>query len=311
MICELDSSISSSTTNVALSLHDFDGYLILGNNTNPACKHNINYPLLNGVDGATGAFFPGNKPLICGGSLNNGSYLKECYVLGYSEVAAFMTEPRAFASSVVLTTQPAIWVIGGWNGKSRLQSTEVISHKGSNPGPSLPNALSKACVVTVETDQILILGGQTNSGYSKETYLYNMTDLSNPSYASGPEMTVQRSEMGCGLLSTQDTGEMMVIVAGGEDSKQSIETWHVNVYQSFKQNSQLPHDWYGGASVSVSIMNSVILVGNKMSTHNNHVLKIQCTSQKCTTEIIPQHLQSGRHATVAAGKTFKFCVSQK
>ena len=298
-VCEYDSDFP-----LQVSIDDtVVDNLLLDNKPGYPCKYNGKYPLSNGIEGATGGFLLGNKLFICGGSLIDYSDqpLKECYTPGFSEATAVMTEARSFASSVVLTMEPYLWVTGGWNGTNRLQSTELVSQNTTKPGPILPEPMSHMCIVTTGTDQIMIIGGTTNSGHSKKSYKYDMSDQNDTKYENGPTLRVQRSALACGLLLTEDKRDLTVVVAGGGDAEKSIETWTVqdDSRESFQLKGELPYEWQAGASASVPTINSLILVGNRKS-YGDKIIKVQCTSQKCSSEIMAQKLEIARNAPVVA-----------
>ena len=265
-----------------------------------SCDYPYEYPDVWGVEGAVGGLLTSEKqPLICGGV-----YLKHCYYLGKPEIVVTMKEVRAHATAVILSGHQLLWVTGGmWDiEKTPHKSTEFVTEETSIQGPDLPNPLSSHCMVTLQPDQIMIIGGFKNRARSEETYIFHMSNLDNVTYERGPDLSEKKNGMACGMIVTEDTGEQIVVSAGGHTTEitDDIEVWTLGSNSPTFQtkDGKLPYGWAFGNSVTVPAINSIILVGNYES-HSNDILKMQCTSQICTTEVMPQKLKIARTFTVA------------
>ena len=71
-----------------------------------------------------------------------------------------MLEKRKDAASIVLN-ETILWVVGGFNGVSTLNSTEIISlKKPPINGPKLPISFEKHSMIQIDDSTIYLIGGK-------------------------------------------------------------------------------------------------------------------------------------------------------
>ena len=75
-------------------------------------------------------------------------------------------EPRAFAASAVLANHSLLWVTGGYSSLNEgpLDTTEFVDATKSKvqKGPDLPQALQWHCLVQLNQDQVMLIGGMND-----------------------------------------------------------------------------------------------------------------------------------------------------
>ena len=153
----------------------------------------------------------GKTPVICGGwGGTQSGLLNECLLYGTSQVIT-MNSRRSYFASVALN-KSMLWMMGGWDGNNRYDSTEFITTDGSINGPTLPEAIYNTCAVKfTETGSVYLVGG--NNGGS--TYTNNVW-VANPSnefsFTQGPSLVTNRGVHACGTMSI---GAKSIILAAG------------------------------------------------------------------------------------------------
>ena len=97
--------------------------------------------------------------IFCGGKGADFSARKKCFI--YQENGAWtamneeLMKPRFGATSYVFSNG-SVWIMGGSGDKS----TEIFDGVQWNLGPELPRTLSQHCLVALENDNFLIIGGK-------------------------------------------------------------------------------------------------------------------------------------------------------
>ncbi len=272
-------------------------------NASSKCEYNGNPPNPNVYKGVGGFLFS-DTPMVCTGELGGRPYKIDCSILGDSQdlEAPRLKEARIKAASVVVSLEQTLWITGGYDGSKVLLTTERITPgTPSESGPALPHPIYGHCMVTLGDNDIMVIGGYTGATFPTETSTYDITDWDTAAPKAGPNLRMGNEGMGCGLLTTDDTGKYVVVVAGGSraGSEQNIEVWFVDqgANQNFVSKGQLPFRWYNGEGVTY--MNSLILVGNQDSTNWKKILRITCSSGGCQHEVMSQALKDGRYENVA------------
>jgi hypothetical protein len=193
------------------------------NNQTNVCVPKLwaDYPL-DKVQGASGGLLTNNNALlICGGGVGPGS-LDDCFSIGINsnphgmQKTATLTQPRAYASSVVLNST-TLWLTGGLLGSGYTKSTEFVQLTGTSPGPDLPLEVAGHCLVSLNDTTALLIGGRLQSGTnSKATWFYN-TD--HKTWTDGPSLTIGRFFHSCALFKSPQHGHTdTVIVTGGNNA---------------------------------------------------------------------------------------------
>ena len=139
-----------------------------------------------------------------------------------------MTEPRLFASSIVLN-QNTLWIVGGENGPSSsrryLSTTEFISIDSNQEinqkqGPTLPFGISKHCMVQYNSSAIYLIGGQkTSDEMSGEVWIIDPTK--NFTLKEGPPLLNSSRFMGvCAKM--KDNNKEIIVIGGGKVFSKNI-----------------------------------------------------------------------------------------
>ena len=134
------------------------------------CTDLADFPVSN--YGALGANLDGTTPIVCGGRYDS-TYYQACYKLtngGWQEFAS-MNEKRGYAAGIMFKNK--FHVFGGYDGSSRLQTSEIISIDGAvEYGPELPEAVSVHAITSINSTVSLLSGGWTGD-YSPLTWFFN------------------------------------------------------------------------------------------------------------------------------------------
>ena len=162
-------------------------------------------------DGSIGGVL-GTTPVICGGYSSGTGYLNECLLHGTSEVIT-MNSKREYASSVAINPNK-IWILGGqYDYNNPLDSTEFVTLKGTEIGPTLPEAVYRACAVTFpDTGDVYSIGGWTGS-ITKNVWVANAGN--GYSFSLGPSLMTGRRLHACGTMSIG--AKSIIVAAGGFD----------------------------------------------------------------------------------------------
>lgn len=139
----------------------------------------------------------------------------ECY-LSNSTVYAELPVVRRYPAVIVLgDKKDTIWMTGGYEGQNAQSSTHFIKPGGVVvSGPSLPMPLTGHCIVRIDEDRFLLLGGHIGSGtktYSKRTFIYSHSEKT---FIIGPDLEVARERPACGAVRNQ-VGTVFIIAIGG------------------------------------------------------------------------------------------------
>ena len=198
--------------------------------SNNTCTNLQEFPIA--ISYASGGVIDGS-PMICGGYGKASRYgsdqdQNKCYAYDKSSQAwkchAYLKRRRRLHSSVVMNG--ALWVLGGYNDRQSLDTTEYIHANGTVvAGPNLPAAIHGHCSVTLHDGKIMIMGG----------YLYfaiNTVQIFSPknnSFIQGPSMINRRYKLACALFySPMHDNRPVVLSAGG--SAEEEETAEVLDY---------------------------------------------------------------------------------
>ena len=131
-----------------------------------------------------------------------------------------MTEPRLFASSVVLNKN-TLWIVGGRKGRKTISTntTEFITINSNQEinqtkGPNLPFGISNHCMIQYNSSAIYLIGGQkTSTEMSKEVWIIDPTK--NFTFKEGPPLLNSSRFMGtCAKMKVNNTE--ILVVGGGE-----------------------------------------------------------------------------------------------
>ena len=171
----------------------------------------------------------GSTPILCGGF----PYEDSCISFKNSQWTKThqITTKRGYAASVQLNST-TMWILGGWKAyNNRLDSTEFLRADSSVgiPGPKLPIAMHKFCVLKYSDHQVFIIGGmeQNRTETLNKVYIYNPMD--GFSHIEGPSLKNKRRLHACAVMSNGQQSK--IVVAGGIDGNylSSVEILDPNV----------------------------------------------------------------------------------
>ena len=123
-----------------------------------------------------------------------------------------MNEKRGNAVGVMFKNK--FHVFGGWDGKIRSNTTELISIDGViEDGPELPEALRRHAITSVNSTISILSGGRTSdTKYSPITWYFNHeTNV----FSAGPSLLEGRFRHGSATIVDKVTKEKIPMVTGG------------------------------------------------------------------------------------------------
>ena len=174
------------------------------------CADLADFPVSNYY--AVGANLHGT-PIVCGGY--SSTYYQTCYKLtngGWQEFAS-MNEKRGYTAAGIMFKNK-FHVFGGYDGSSRLQTSEIISIDGAvEYGPELPEAVYVHAITSINSTVSLLSGGWTSATwYSPLTWFFNHETQA---FSSGPSLLEGRSLHGSATIVDKVTKAKIPMVTGG------------------------------------------------------------------------------------------------
>ncbi len=275
-------------------------------NTDTYCEYNKDGPQVRGAVGGVISLPTGDRPLICGGWTTAAQ--SGCYFLGETSATWHLKQSVGFAASAVVGDRKFLWVTGGWAPGARAE-TAFITGGSRVDGPTLPIPLHHHCMVEIEENKIMVVGGHTGKEGSADAFIYDLTDLGSPKLEETPrpKLTTSKWGFGCGLTTDYKTGAPVVLVAGGDPGKfQEIERWIVGSGGNFeaKGTMELPLAW----TSSVSHPSGVYFFGNGADIANADIVqKAYCYYDSCKGVLVSRRLQLKRMQAVAMLAQPNFC----
>ena len=203
-------------------MHSFIGkYLLTSRNgheivdlLNPNATYDLLADNLPKIYRATGGLLQ-KSLIVCGGNYGvhtkNLQNSRDCVVIGQPEMKIKMITKRSFAASVVLD-QNILWIVGGYNGRYNLRSTEFIRlGQPSVKGPDMPFTINRHSMIQYDEKSIYIIGGNKNSSISNKTWIIDPTNGFR--IKKGPSLNEGRQSHACAKMSIN--GRTVLVVAGG------------------------------------------------------------------------------------------------
>ena len=137
-----------------------------------------------------------------------------------------MIERRLFPAGIVYSN--ALHIFGGqdydfYNTSTVLNSSEIVKEDGSSTkGPQLPEPMWQHAIASINSTVSIITGGRTSwINYSDKTWYYNHASQK---FQPGPNLTEARTYHSSGSVTDQETKEKMVIIAGGSNSTDFLDS---------------------------------------------------------------------------------------
>ena len=182
-----------------------------------ACANLPSYPFA--MSYAAGGVVNGS-PIICGGYTRERERERtdSCHRFDRNanswKLISTMKYKRSWHASTVVNN--ALFITGGFDGSSRLATTEYIYANGTvQSGPNLPEARSGHCSVTLHDGKVMILGASYRSSLRRNVIIMDPADNS---FGSGPSMSYKREHAACTLFhSPLHNGRPVVLAAGGRN----------------------------------------------------------------------------------------------
>ena len=123
-----------------------------------------------------------------------------------------------------------LWITGGATGTARMSNTELIYQDKVLPGPELPLAVNSHCIIPLNTQEYLLVGGNSNQGISAKTFIY---DFTNGVWRNGPNLNFARNSHACGIMMVNS--KSVAVVSGGLSENGALDsTEFLNVELSEK-----------------------------------------------------------------------------
>ena len=192
--------------------------------------------------GAVGGLL-GHTPIICGGinpqDGNRDQASNQCHRLIKPSTLTILPRlqvGRAFAASAVVANESLLWVTGGsslvaQNDSHPLDSIEAgathpldstefvdVQYGTSMAGPRLPQPLHFHCLIQLNPDQVLLVGGLNDRGEPVDkTYLF---DYPSKTWTEGPPLNYERYGQACGsfyMETSRGHFELVALVVGGRN----------------------------------------------------------------------------------------------
>ena len=260
-----------------------------------ACSRIANLPVAN--YGSVGILGPNQQPLICGGYTSG--YSNVCYILesGQWQVTNEMNEKRVHAAispSPYPSNDFSAFVTGGIYGSGlELDSGEVWNQNVWTLSPKkMPHGISYHCMVQINLTTVMIIGG-ANSGYLRETYLFN-SETEN--WTSGPHLEEARGYHACARINADNNSPFYSIIAAGGYNGTLMSSVEIldDVNGNWRYGPPLPVPLYGGTLVE-DPAGGVIFIGgqNDAGTHDT-LYRLSHAGPNSSWMKLPQKLQSPR-----------------
>ena len=197
-------------------------------------------------------------PIICGGAYRQSGIKARdiCHFLHYdndkwtwTKLSKTLAEPRYASASIIAGDTNTLWVTGGINTmtETHLRSTDLVSLPDNakkltgdsftiKPGPNLPLALAKHCMVKLNSSMAMLIGGEISSGsIIAATYFVDIPPGNGGSDRTGdpgPVMKTKRQAHSCGVLKNPGDSNSQVVVVMGGHYKQKLKSTEVLVVGS-------------------------------------------------------------------------------
>jgi len=264
------------------------------------CADLADFPVTNG--GAVGANLNGT-PIVCGGYFYPSVYYQKCYKFtngGWQEFAS-MNEKRGHAAGIMFKNK--FHVFGGYDGSSRLQTSEIISIDGAvEYGPELPEAVWLHAITSINSTVSLLSGGDTGD-YSPLTWFFNHETQA---FSSGPSLLEGRYAHGSATIVDKVTKAKIPMVTGGYANSE-LDSTELLINGMWQSGPPLPKALCCFSMLEIH-GDAYIFGGYDGSNFNSAIYQLTCSSGICSWSTLNQELKVAREYTVAIRVPNNFCT---
>ena len=220
------------------------------------CESFPDYPDDNNVYGPAWGLLKQKYPFVCDG--NDNEDINDCYIFknGKWKKNVSLPETRKWSGSTVLN-KTTLWIAGNSeheNGNNMNTSILVNPFEGTvEPGPELPYNVRTQCMININEDQVMFVGGYDGTLSLDETRIYSFLQ---DSWEMGPTLTSRRGVPACALLTL---GSKKVIFVVEDYTSEYLELNGDNIW---KEGPGLPMLIGIGRILALDQGRSAFLFGN-------------------------------------------------
>jgi len=227
------------------------------------CEQVPGIPIQSYIQAPVGGIDYRGSPLICGGYANR-AYSKSCWSFvnkNWTASQPMMTKRKHAASTTVRVdgNKNILYVTGGSDGSSDLDSMEVFSSEGWKKGPSLPVTISGHCMVTLNESTLMVIGGDQEEENSAGTYFF---DIPSQEWSKGPSMEEPRSYHTCSKILDKNQHKIVIIGGYSDTGAESSVIVFDPVTNEYWEGPALPKKLYRSASVEDPTGGVIVIGGN-------------------------------------------------
>ena len=161
------------------------------------CDLFSNYPDDNNVHDPAWGLLKQMYPFVCDG--NESEDINDCYIFqnGEWQTSVSLTEPSRWSGSTILN-ETTLWMAGNYEGYYMNLSLLVNPFEGTvQPGPELLYNVRTQCMVNIDDDSVMFIGGYDGIYDLDQTMTYSFAQ---DSWEMGPTLITERIVPSCALL---------------------------------------------------------------------------------------------------------------
>ena len=188
----------------------------------------LDYPDTNIINGPAYGLI-NNKPLVCDGNLND--EINDCYIFQDAEWKKSVSLPeRSRYSGSTVINNTYLWIGGNYYGYNQKLSLLVDPYEGTvQQGPEIPYNVGHQCMINIDEDKVMFIGGYNETSYLDETRIYSFTQNS---WKMGPILTRSRYFHACALITL---GSKQVILVAQDDTSEYLVLDGTNTWKQGKK----------------------------------------------------------------------------
>ena len=173
------------------------------------CDLFSNYPDDNNVHDPAWGLLKQMYPFVCDG--NESEDINDCYIFqnGEWQTSVSLTEPSRWSGSTILN-ETTLWMAGNYEGYYMNLSLLVNPFEGTvQPGPELLYNVRTQCMVNIDDDSVMFIGGYDGIYDLDQTLTYSFAQ---DSWEMGPTLTTERIVPSCALLTLGGIKKVIFVV---------------------------------------------------------------------------------------------------